>query len=83
MEPDIDIGKVFSFTVNGAELQSQFEKLVAFDILKLAKEKHAIPGKPEDCILKGGKSEYKPDEWVDLSEDKVFITIPQGPTPVA
>ncbi|MDE0178861.1 MAG: hypothetical protein OXP36_09700 [Gammaproteobacteria bacterium] len=76
-------GKDFFFTVNGVELYSEFEKLVALDILKIAKKKNAIPGKPEDYILKGDTRQYKLDDWVDLSDDKALITLPQGATPVA
>ena len=75
--------KSFPFEVNGVELQAKFEKLVALDILTLAKDKDAFPGKPEDYILKGETRQYKPDDWVNLHEDKVFITIPQGSTEVA
>ena len=83
MEREKDNEKEFFFTVNGVELQSQFEKLIALDILRIAKENHAIPGNPEEYILKGATKQYKLDEWVDLNDDKVFITLPQGATAVA
>ncbi len=40
-------------------------------------------GKPEDYLLQGDKHLYKPEDWVNFEEDKVFITIPQGATDVA
>lgn len=75
----------YSFKVNGADLLSQHEKLVALDILELAKSKGAIPGKPEDYLLNSqttGKN-YKPEDWVDFSTEKEFITLPNESTPVA
>ena len=77
----------FTFKVNGVQIDTPHQKLVALDILKLAKEKGAIPGKPEEYILQGDKGpdkgKYKADDWVDLSEDNLFIAIPNKPTPVA
>ncbi len=73
----------FTFKVNGVQIETPHQKLVALDILKLAKEKGATPRKPEDYILQGDKGEYKADDWVDLSEDNVFITIPNDSTQVA
>ena len=83
MGSDKDTGKEFLFSVNGEELVSQFQKLVAIDVLKIAKDKDAIPNKPEDYWLKGNTQVYKLDDWIDLSEDKTLISIPHGPTPVA
>ena len=71
------------FKVNGEQLYTEFEKLVAIDILKIASAKGAIPNKPEDYDLKGDKGVYKHDDWVDLNEDNIFITIPTSSTPVA
>lgn len=73
----------FVFKVNGVELSTDFEKLVTTDILNIARENEAIPGKPENYELKGEKGTYGPDDWINLSEDNVFITVPMGPTPVA
>ncbi len=73
----------FTFKVNGVQIETPQQKLVARDILQLAKEKGAIPGKPEGYILQGDKGEYKAGDWVDLSEDNLFIAIPNKPTPVA
>ena len=78
-----DTGKEFLFSVNGVELGSQFQKLVALDVLRIAKKKDAIPKKPEDYWLKGNTQVYKLDDWIDLSVEKTLITIPHGPTPVA
>lgn len=75
--------KEFEFTVNGVQIKTAHEKLVARDILELAAKHEAMPGKPEDYDLQGENGKYKADDWVDLLEDKVFITIPHTPTPVA
>ena len=73
----------FTFKVNGIEIDTPHQKIVAHDILELAEKKGAIPGKPEDYILQGDKGPYGWDDWVDLKEDYLFITIPNQPTPVA
>ena len=39
------------FKVNGVEIYTDHQSLLAEEILKLAKEKGAIPGTPEDYIL--------------------------------
>ena len=75
--------KEFELKVNGVQFNSPHQKLVAHDILELAEKHHAIPGKPEEYILQGDKGEYAWDQWVDLEEDSVFITIPTTPTQVA
>ena len=71
------------FKVNGVEIRTDRESLSAEEILKLAKEKGAIPGNPEDYILQGDKGVYKRADHVDLKEDNLFIAIPNKPTPVA
>ena len=73
----------FPFKLNGVALQTTFEKLVALDILKIARENGAIPRKPEDYLLKGQKHEYKPHDWVNLTEDTEFIAVSSSPTMVA
>ncbi len=75
----------YRFKVNGQELLSQHEKLVALDILRLAENKGVFSGKPEDYLLQGTKQDtpYKLDDWVDLSVEKEFVAIPNSPTPVA
>ena len=73
----------FTFKVNGIEIETPHQKLVAHDILELAEKRGAMPGKPEDYMLQGDKGRYGPDDWVDLKEDDIFITIPNAPTPVA
>ena len=73
----------FTLKVNGEEIYTDHESLLAQEILKLAKEKGAIPGNPEDYILKGDKGEYKGNDRVNLKEDNQFITIPDKSTPVA
>ena len=54
----------FTLKVNGEEIYTDHESLLAQEILKLAKEKGAIPGNPEDYILKGDKGEYKGNDRV-------------------
>lgn len=76
-------GDSFAFKVNGIEMFSPQKDLSAGEILKLAKEKGAIPGKPEDYILQGEKDKYENDDLVDLEQDNQSITIPNRPTPVA
>ncbi|MXX14821.1 MAG: hypothetical protein F4Z86_15480 [Gemmatimonadetes bacterium] len=72
------------FKVNGEEIYADHESLLAEEVLKLAKEKGAIPGNPEDYILQGDKGKYKgDDDRVNLEEDNLFIAIPNKPTPVA
>ena len=73
----------FTLKVNGEEIYTDHESLLAKEILQLAKEKGAIPGNPEDYILQGDKGEYKGDDCVNLKEDNLFIAIPNKPTPVA
>ena len=73
----------FSFKVNGVEIHTDHQTLLAIEILKLAKEKGAIPGNPEDYILQGDKGKYDGNDPVDLKEDNLFIAVSNKPTPVA
>ena len=75
----------FSFTVNDTEIKTQHEKLIAADILQLAKKEGAIPNDPESYLLETAdeKHQFKNDDWVDLQEFKEFITVPTGRTDVA
>ena len=73
----------FTFKVNGVEIYTDHESLLAKEILKLAKEKGAIPGNPEDYILQGDKGKYAGNDRVNLKEDNLFIAIPDKPTQVA
>ena len=73
----------FTFKVNGVEIRTDHQSLLAKKILELAKEKGAIPGNPGDYILQGDKGSYKANDRVNLEEDNVFIAIPDKPTPVA
>ena len=79
----VDKKKEFNFKVNGIEIETPHQKLVAHDILELAEKRGAMPGKPEEYILQGDKGQYGLNDWVDLEEDNVFITISRKPTPVA
>lgn len=73
----------FAIKVNGEEITTHHQKMVAHDILELAEKVGAIPGKPESYTLQGEQAPYGWDDWVDLSEDKQFITIPNTPPQVA
>ena len=78
--------ETYKFVVNGQELESKEEKLVASDIIKLAQEKGVLSSiKPENLILEviGGKHQFKPDDWVNLREYTKFLLISNEPTPVA
>ena len=75
--------KSFTLKVNGTEIDTLHQKLVAHDILELAEKNGAIPGRLKDYLLQGAKGQYGWGDWVDLEEDNLFITIPNKPTPVA
>lgn len=77
------MAETFTLKVNGVEMQMGQEKVVAHDILELAEKEGAIPGKPENYVLEGDKGRYGWDDWVNLSEDSVFITLRDAPTQVA
>ena len=73
----------FEFKVNGVQLEAKTRYLVALEILKMAADRGAMPGKPEEYALQGDKGRYGPDDKVDLAEDNQFITIPTTPTDVS
>ena len=73
----------YEIEVNGFQIKLEAEKLLAIDILKLAKEHGAMPGEPDSYLLQGDKQLYKPEDWVDVLDDKVFITVPNTATDVA
>lgn len=75
--------KDFKFKVNGVEIETSHRELSAHEILKLAKNKGAIPGDPDGYTLQGEKGKYGPDDRIDLEEDNLFLTIPTGSTQVA
>lgn len=77
------MAETFTLKVNGIEMQMGQEKVVAHDVLELAEKEGAIPGKPENYVLEGDKGRYGRDDWVNLSEDSVFITLRDAPTQVA
>ena len=85
-EDDFSIGVAVYFMVNGQEMESRLEKLVALDIIKMAQEKGvALPGGPENLLLHvvGQGSEFKYDEWIDLTQFNEFLLILNESTPVA
>ena len=73
----------FTIKVNGVEISTDQQELKAGEILQLAKQQGAIPGNPEEYILKGEKQEYRWDDTVDVAQDNIFIAILNTPTPVA
>ena len=77
------MSKEHIFKINGVEISAEQQILTALEILRLAKEKEAIPGEPEKYILQGEKGNYNNDDQVDLDQDYLFIAIPNAPTPVA
>ena len=91
IENDFSLGlKVYKFRVNGQEFESNSEKLIALDIIKRAREKAVIGNNPEkledwllETIEQENKIEFKPNEWVDLSQFQNFLLIPNQSTPVA
>ena len=73
----------FPFKVNGIEIVAATQEVLARDILELAKQVGAMPGNPEEYILQGDKGQYEPNDFVDLDQDNIFITIRNAPTQVA
>ena len=76
-------GRSFEVKVNGIQFEVKSRELAAREILKLAKERGAVPGNPEEYELQGDKGRYGPADLVDLEEDNIFITLPTAPTQVA
>lgn len=79
------IGRLYLFTVNGQQLTSLLQKLVALDIIKMAQEKGAIPTVEslEEWKLEAGGSHFQGSEWVDLGQFMTFVAILNKATPVA
>ena len=77
------MAKEYEYKVNGVQLVSDKQILSAAEILNMAREKGAIPGKPDGYILKGTKRDYTENEQVNLTEDDLFITVPSSSTQVA
>ena len=78
--------EIFTYTINDVKFESQYDKLMAMEILEAAAERGAIDGKPQDYILQSLKEDdrtFKPEDTVDLSVDNEFIALPVGATPVA
>ena len=73
----------FTLKVNGVEMEMGQERVAAHDVLELAQKRGAVPGNIEDYVLNGDKGRYDWDAEVNLSEDSVFITLVNRPTPVA
>ena len=74
---------LFKIKVNDIHFEVEEEKLLAIDVLKIAKEHNAMPGEPDAYLLQGDKALYKLDDWVNFEDDDEFITIPNKPTDVA
>lgn len=75
--------EIFKFKINGVEIVTDKPSLNAGEILKIAKEQHAISREVEEYILLGQNREYAQVEEVDIVIDDLLISIPTGPTPVA
>ena len=82
-EPEKEKDGPFPFKINGFELEAKMQKLAALEILKIAAQHGAMPGKPDEYLLQGDKGRYALAQEVDLAQDNVFITVPNTPTPVA
>ena len=80
-----DSEQQFTIEVNGVEIKTTYEKLVAADVLLLAVKNHAISGTPEEYILESDDPpfEFKPDDWVDFTTYKTFTAERSAATPVA
>ena len=76
-------GLTVEIMVNGVQIKVNEEKLSALRILEYASKGGAIPGDPAEYLLQGHEVLYKPEDTVDLTEDKEFIAIPNRPTQVA
>ena len=75
---------MFAFTVNGTLLESKAEKLVASDILKMARDAGAIPPEGNYLLQPAGQQQtFQAEGWVDLTQFTEFLAIPDSPTPVA
>ncbi len=83
----LEFKKIYKFKVNGQEMESEFEKLIALDIIDTAKKNGvSLPGKAENLLLEtvGDKQyRFKLDEWVNLNQCYEFLLILNEPTPVA
>ena len=73
----------FTIKVNGEEITTDRQELKAGEILELAKQHGAIPGKPEEYVLRGEKREYGWEDTVDVAQDNIFIAILNTPTQIA
>lgn len=75
-----------TIVVDGIQIEQDDGHLTAEDILQASRERGLIDGEAKDFDLKGlgpkGKI-YAPDEIIDPSTTDKFITLPNGPTPVA
>ena len=75
----------FPFELNGEKLFAPSEKMRAADIIEIAWEMKLLPFAPGDYRLVSSKNGnvYKPDDYIDLTEDNNFITQPTTSTQVA
>ena len=74
------------FKVNGVELVSKKDKLLASEILEMAKDKGAFGDKPDEYYLEevredGSEKKYKSDEWVQLWAGAEFMALQSAGTP--
>ena len=80
--------KIYTFKVNGQQMESKVNELTAEEIIKLAKEKGiTFPGgESKNLLLEAvGKNQrqFQPNEKVDFIQFNEFLLILNEPTPVA
>ena len=80
--------KIYTFKVNGQQMESKVNELTAEEIIKLAKEKGiTLPGgESKNLLLEAvGKNQrqFQPNEKVDFIQFNEFLLILNEPTPVA
>ena len=78
-----ETAETFLIKVNGFEIRTTHETLVAHAILELAEKEAAFPGKSEDYMLLGDKGMYGRNDCVNVREDDLFVAVPSRATPVA
>lgn len=81
--------KTYKFKINGQELESNLNKLVTKEIIKMAKEKGVpLPGDEQKKLILESvgleqSRKFELDEEVDIEQFCEFLIILNEPTPVA
>lgn len=78
-------GQPFKFEVDGQELGSETPVIRASEILEKASRQDPTLGNPGNLSLRDADDDhtYQATEEVDLRKGHAFITLPDGPAPVA